>query len=414
MSTGKLSDVQLKAWIKAGKSLARADGDGLTFTLSNRGTASWILRYRFAGTPRELTLGRYPDLALAEARRLARHYRARIQQGEDVGRIKQRKKQASAAAWTFTQLVQDYRVKVFPTLAASTRKGRDQHLNLACQRLGGLPAREIDPADLVLLIEGIGTRSHSMAEVVFTAITEVFKHGIARHVVTTNPCAGLSVSAICGKSETRQRVMLTELELREVLSALPDLGIENALALKILLASGVRISELTRTQWVHIDWDTATWWIPPENCKTQSGFTIPLVPTMVSWFQALQPLACGSRYVLPARRANRKRDQGGDAPMEQKTLNASLTKLCTRLGDHCRHFTPHDLRATMRSWLSAMGVTVPVAERCLNHSLGGLLAIYDKHDYLLERRAALEQWTAFLIACEAGIPWNATPSHRES
>lgn len=412
MTVNTLTDIQLRAWIKAGDPLARADGSGLTFTLSAAGTAAWILRYRFDGTPRELTLGRYPDLSLAEARKLARLHRARIQQGEDVARAKRRDKQASATAWTFAQLAQDYKAKVFPTLAASTREQRTQHLALACQRLGGLAARDVAAADIVLLIEQIGTRSHSMAEVVFTAVTEVFKHGIARRVVVANPCAGLSVGAICGPAQTRQRVMLTESELRAMLSELPGIGIENALAVKILLATCVRISELALAEWSHLDFENAEWLIPPENSKTRNGFVVPLAPAVVSWFQELQPLACGSRYVLPARRIQRAREQGGDASFEQRSLNAMLHKLCDQLGDRCRRFTPHDLRATARSWLAAMGVAVPVAERCLNHSLGGLLAIYDQHDYLTERRAALEGWTAFLSACEAGQITNVVPLRR--
>ena len=198
MAANKLTDTQLRAWIKTGVPLARADGGGLTFTLSSAGTAAWVLRYRFGGAARELTLGRYPDLSLTEARKLARLHRARIQQGEDVARAKRREKQASAAAWTFAQLVHDYKVKVFPTLAASTREQRERHLMLACQRLGGLAARDVGPTDIVLLIEQIGARSHSTAEVVFTALGETFKHGIARRVVVANPCAGLTVGAICG------------------------------------------------------------------------------------------------------------------------------------------------------------------------------------------------------------------------
>jgi hypothetical protein len=54
-------------------------------------------------------------------------------------------------------------------------------------------------------------------------------------------------------------------------------------------------------------------------------------------------------------------------------------------------------------------VNVIVAERCLNHSLGGLIAVYDQHDYLDERRAALEKWTAFILACETGQEWNVIP-----
>jgi hypothetical protein len=59
---GKLRELEVSAWFKTGKRIAgRSDGNGLTFTLSPKGSASWVLRYRFAGRMRELTLGRYPE-----------------------------------------------------------------------------------------------------------------------------------------------------------------------------------------------------------------------------------------------------------------------------------------------------------------------------------------------------------------
>lgn len=93
---------------------------------------------------------------------------------------------------------------------------------------------------------------------------------------------------------------------------------------------------------------------------------------------------------------------------EQRALNAMLHKLYDRLdeaGTPVRRFTPHDLRSTARSHLGALGVNVVVAERCLNHSLGGLISIYDQHDYMTDRRAALELWADFILACEAGRQW---------
>jgi hypothetical protein len=60
-----------------------------------------------------------------------------------------------------------------------------------------------------------------------------------------------------------------------------------------------------------------------------------------------------------------------------------------------------------------LGVDIVVAERCLNHSLGGMLAIYDRHDYLSERRKALELLASSLICCEEGRPWKVTPLRRE-
>ena len=81
---GKLTDVQIKNWVKAGKPVAIADGDGLTFTLSAKGTAAWTLRFYLAGKRKELTLGRYPDMSLSRAREIASAKRVEVQQGVDV------------------------------------------------------------------------------------------------------------------------------------------------------------------------------------------------------------------------------------------------------------------------------------------------------------------------------------------
>ena len=78
---GFLTDLQIRHWIKAGTPLAKADGNGLTFTLSAAGLAGWILRYRHGGRRRELSIGRYPDISLADARGIATIKRAEIMQG---------------------------------------------------------------------------------------------------------------------------------------------------------------------------------------------------------------------------------------------------------------------------------------------------------------------------------------------
>jgi integrase len=87
--------------------------------------------------------------------------------------------------------------------------------------------------------------------------------------------------------------------------------------------------------------------------------------------------------------------------MEAVTLNAAFNKFWkTYLSDRCQRFTPHDLRSTARSHLGRLGVDLLIAERCLNHSLGGLVAIYDQHDYLIERRDAMRLLSEFLVRCE--------------
>ncbi len=409
---GKLSDVQLRNWIKAGKPVAVADGEGLTFTLSAKGTAAWTLRYRTAGKRKELTLGRYPDISLTRAREIAAAKRVDVQQGIDPAAEKRKAEHAAANAWTFRQLSEDYFEKVADRLAENTIYGRKQQLrDYVYPKIGGIAATDVSPAEIVAIVEAASVKSLHVARLVLIAIREVFAHGIARHVVEQDPCAHIKAKAIIGGTKTqRERVMLTDGEIAAMLAALPQLSRPNALMVRVLLATGARIGELAQAEWKNVNFEAAEWTIPPEHSKNKKPFVVPLPALVVGWFAELQAMAFGSRYVLPIRTRNQGTE--GDAPMEPTTLNAALANLAKTLSDKCRRFTPHDLRSTCRSHLSMLGVDVLIAERCLNHSLGGLVAVYDKHDYLTERRRALELWAAKLAAIEAGAAFNIVPLKR--
>jgi hypothetical protein len=85
----------------------------------------------------------------------------------------------------------------------------------------------VTTADVVSLIESVGrTKTGNVAELVFTALSEIFKHGLARHAVIVNPCAGVSVAAICGKTEPRrQRLKLTTLQYQRLDDLVEAIGL---------------------------------------------------------------------------------------------------------------------------------------------------------------------------------------------
>lgn len=398
----KLTDLKIKNLIKAGGPIAKTDGNGLTFTLSRNGTPSWILRYRFGGRQKELTIGRYPDITLAKARELALEARAKIQQGEDVARTKILLARETAAAKTFRELANDYLAKSQLVLAPSTFKQRKHHINdVIIPKLGSLLVKEVTTSDIVYLLESIG--SVHVASLVLIALSRIFQYGIAKHAALTNPCLGIKASAICEPpAPTRIRLSLSEEELRIVLPALPSIGIQNALSVKILLATCVRVSELILAKWADIDFEKSEWTIPASNTKTRKKFIIPLPSAVLNWFTELKPYSFGSSFILPNRRA------GGDkeTPILTLTINVALKRLHNKISG-VRHFTPHDLRSTARSHLIKLGAAnIIVAERCLNHSLGGLAEVYDQYDYLAERKVALTIWTDFILACESGTEWH--------
>jgi integrase len=411
---GRLTDVQIRQLVKAGKPIAgKSDGEGLTFTLSAAGTAAWVLRYRYGGRQKELTLGNYPDLTLAEARKLAAVKRVEVGQGADVAAQKRVEKIGRAQANSFRELAEDYMTRAAPALSDRYRLETRRYLDKdILPRIGGITAKEVTPAEVISLVERIANRSQTTARAAFTMVSAIFDHGVAKHLVAANPCGMLKVSAILGSErETRARVSLTDNQLRAFLTALPDLGRENELALRIILATAVRKGEITRARWEHVDLDAGLWRVPPENQKGKRrkkdagrDFVIPLAPAVVAWFRELLPLAGRSPMVVPARH------RVGAATINHSTFNRALSKL----PDSVPRITPHDLRSTARSHLAALGVDVIVAERCLNHSLGGLIAIYDQHDYLDERRRALGLWVAKLEAMEKGEAFNVVSMRRQA
>lgn len=410
-----LDDVQIRRWIAKGEAVARSDGEGLTFTFSASGTAAWVLRYRVAGVRRkELTLGNYPDLTLAAARKLARERRVDVDQGKDPAAEKKVDKMRTKMAWTVRQLIEDYKAKKLttPPLAEGTVYYRKWDLDrVITPKLGSMEVRNVTPADLVHVIES-SKRSWTICKRLLTSAKLLFAHACGKRLIDVNPCVGIELTALMGaRPPIRKRVMLSEDELRILLKSINDIGIENGLALRILLATCVRSIELAKARWEHVDLEAGTWWVPDESVKTRVGFLVPVTATVAGWFKELKALAGTSSWVLPAR-TERRRTRLGDTHVGKTTLWAAITRAFGREQIDVRRFTPHDTRSTAKGHMRNMGIPNDITEIALNHALKGMEAVYDVREEIPERRLALEKWAAFIEACEAGRPWNFTPIRR--
>ena len=397
---GALNDIQIRHWIKTAAPVAKSDGDGLTFTLSAAGTASWVLRYRYGGKQREKTIGKFPDISLKKARELASADRVRIQQGMDVGREKQIEKHEQIKAMTVKSLVADYEEKVLPGLASSTGVSRRQKIRTYIfPAIGHLTARDVSGADLVDLLERVNAKHPKQVKEVLSVVKTIFDHAQSKKIIDINPAVGISHKAISGVAgrAVSTRIMLNDDEIKALLTALGKANRTVEFVTRILLSTAVRIQALMLAEWAHVDFEKKTWLIPPgDGRKSIREFVVPLTEQVIGYFQELKKIAGRSDYVVPVI----KKRKEGDYPMQPGSVNHALERVCADLGDKIRAFSPHDLRSTARSHLGALGVPVAIAERCLNHTLGGLIAVYDQHDYLVERRKALEQWSTKLDILE--------------
>lgn len=393
-----LKDIQLRNWIKEGNPVAKADGGSLYFTLSKAGTASWILRIPTGkGKRDELTIGNYPDIGLAEARKLASAHRAAVDQGTNPAKEKAaRKKAAANPVWTIKMLADDYKAKrLLPSeFSKVTIYIRSRDLNkVIVPRIGSMLVTEVTGQDIVKMLRD-AKRTWTISKQVLTTASKLFEHAAGLSLVHINPCTGVSLNSLLGtRPPVKKRVMLSEADLRKLLVEVDTLGTVNATALRILLSTCVRTNELTNARWENVDLVAGNWYVPDEATKTRNGFYVPLTPPVIQLFQELKTIAGDSPFVLPARDVRR---QG--QPITERTLWAAIMRGFTDKRLTVTRFSPHDFRSTAKSTMRNLGVSEFDTERALNHAIPGISRVYDVRDELPEKRKALQVWADYLLS----------------
>ncbi|MEX3690844.1 tyrosine-type recombinase/integrase [Paraburkholderia sp. BR14263] len=391
-----LDELQLRRWLAAGEPVARADGDGLTFTLSDTRAATWVLRYSRGSRRREMTLGSYPELTLSEARKQTRMYRARIDAGEDPATDRKVEKARVRAAMTVSKLCDDFEDKRYPDLShSSVSQYKWLIATLVKPAIGALDAHVVRPSDVVYMIECAG-RPWSTSKALLGLTRQVFAHAIGKRLIDVNPAAGIDLSTIKGKQPAkRKRIMLSENELATVLPGLDDkLGRQDGLMFRILLATCVRQAELVRSRKDAIDLARGSWLIEADTTKTREAFLVPLAPLVVEWMCELIAMAGDSEWLCPARRSTSHSGRVG-----RSVLQHAIRRAFEREDFDVRRFTPHDTRSTAKGHLRNLGFSREISEIALNHKLPGIEGVYDVREEIPERRHAMEAWAKFISDC---------------
>jgi integrase len=404
-----ITDRELKALLAAG-AVDRGVGEGLTFVASpmsaRSGKASWILRFRINGRSREKVLGRYPELSLKDARDQARRDREQIERGVDVAAIKQAEKAMALQVPTVERLGELWFARYIeprykhPEVVARVLR---RHINPV---LGSIAPTDVQPVHVDrVLTRIVAGGAPTVANDALRYMSRMFRMAVRNHWIERNPAADFDLIDAGGEEVPRNRWLTLE-ELEQLASAMrrtPNFGRENELAVWLLLALCVRKMELLSARWESFDLDAGVWTLDSKDTKTRAGIRIPLAPPIIAWLKEARVFSFGKPHVFPARRLVRIR-QG--EPRRNRfehvgpdTLNVALKRL--KVLD-IEHFTVHDMRRTARTHLAGLGVDRFVAERSLNHKLGNVEGVYDRHDYFAERRAALGSWAALLERIERG------------
>ncbi len=379
-----LTDLQVRKMRPENHRFEILDQAGLYIRVAPSGRKSWIFRYLFDGIPRRMQLGVFPAVSLAEAREKHGAAMMDVQRGIDPGAAAKEAKAKKKAQPTFTDLLEEF----WEIELKQKQTGKERRRLIEKDAIPvwkNRKANSITRRDAVLLVDKIRQRAPVGANRFQSVLVRIFNFAAERGIIEASPLVGLRKTP----EKTRSRV-LTDDEIRRLWEALDlentdiDIYRVSKLALKMLLLTGQRPGEVCGMSWDEIDFAEGFWNIPARRMKNSEPQRVPLLPMSLEMLEEVKIYSGDSKFVF---RSSHKPEN----PIIRQSITKALSRHWAEMGV-TEAFTPHDLRRTVRTRLAELGVEDVIAERVLGHKLGGILAIYNRYSYDVEKRQALGLW----------------------
>ncbi|KMJ43412.1 integrase [Xenorhabdus khoisanae] len=392
MAVNKLSDKKLKSLY--GKPVEKqqtiADGNGLSIRVSKQGTISFVFFYRLYGresAPIWLTLGKYPDLSLKAARERRDECRVWLAEGKDPRIQIKITKEDSLKPVTVKEAI-EYWINNY---AINKRKAVD-HIR-GCffkhiySEIGHIPLKECTLSMWIRCFDKIKRKAPVQAGALLKISQQALKFCRVRKYAINHEIDDLDIGDVGEKANRRDRV-LTNDELREVWRHVNKeydnhiMSHENRIILRFLIVFGCRLSEIRLSKWSEWDFLNNIWRVPPEHSKNGREIIRPIPSNFKNWLLLLNKATKNREYVI-----------GFD--MKQCTASVTIAKIWKRL-NHKEKWTAHDIRRVFATSLSDNGFEHNVVEQLLGHSLNGVAGIYNRSQYIEQKRNALYWWVNYL------------------
>ncbi len=391
-----LSDMELR---RAKEGDVLRDGGGLYLVANGAGKGLWRHDYRFNGKRLTNSFGAYPSVALAQAREKRLAAQKLLADGIDPMAEKKRAKLAAkvAAAHTFEAVAREWHENKSADWTENTRRYTINRLERdVFPAIGSRPIADLEAPELLDLLRKVEARGvKEIAKRLRQCMSQVFRYAIVTRRCSRDPAADLEGALKATGGKMHHRAMPVE-ELPAFLKALDNYqGSEvTALALRLMVLTFVRTTELRAARWDEFDLSAAEWRIPAARMKMRDPHIVPLSRQAVAVIEALKPLAGRSPMVFPS--------PGKEGTMSNNTLLFALY----RMGWHKRA-TIHGFRALASTQLNEMGFNKDWIERQLAHGeRDQVRASYNHAQYLRERRRMMQQWADWLDGVRRSVEVN--------
>lgn len=387
------------------------DGGGLYLEAFPTGSKLWRLKYSIDGKAKLLALGKYPAVSLAAAREGREAARQLIASGIDpIAQRKAGKQKASMdAVNTFETIAREWFAKFSTTWAESY----SSKVLLRLEKhvfpwIGSKPIAEVSAPDILAILarlENAGTleTAHKLRGV----LSRIFLYAIATARAENDPAH--AVRGSLAPAEKRNFPTITDPEAIGALMRAID-GYQGQYVTRCALALAplffVRPGELRQAQWDEFDFSEAVWRVPAQRLKMRitakakhPPHIVPLSRQALAILDDLHHLTGRGKFVFPGNRSPMTR------PMSDNTINAALR----RMGYGKTEIVGHGFRHMASTLLHEMGFTHEAIECQLSHKKKGVSAVYNKAEYLPERRKIMQHWADYLEALKYNRPLPAAP-----
>jgi integrase len=345
-----LSDRRIRGLKAAERDRWVSDGNGLYLRVRATGARSWVLRRKRGGQTEVITLGLWPTTSLAEARSKAGAYTGKHVSKLTLG--------ALLETWYADQVKDTYRR---PREVAA-------YFDRLEPALKATKLRNLERLDVRQALRRYAEeRGPIAANRALSILKTALRFAVDAGYLQASPIDRLSTELVGGSEPSRERVLNDE-EMRKLWLA----ESQHVPLLKFLLLTGQRIGEAQRAAWTHVHGDR--WLIPAAHAKNARAHWVSLSRQTLALLRGLDE----SRDLI----FGTATDTG---------VQAWLRRWCER-EEVSAAFTPHDLRRTFATRLNGMSVMPHIVEKILNHTMQGVMAVYNRADYETERVEAMQKW----------------------
>jgi len=387
-----LSDIQVRNLKPRDKAYKVTDFEGLHVLVKANGSRLWQFKYRMFGKERLLSIGVYPEVSLAQARKAKEDARAKVAAGIDPSEAKQTERRAKQeqAAQTFERVGSLFLEKQRKEgKSKATLDKTEYHLRLANNDFGRRPITDIGATLILKTLKKVEAKgNYETAHRLRARIGSVFRYAVASGLADADPTYALR-DALIRPTRIHRAAITDPTALGKLMREIEhfDGQATTRIGLQLLAMLAQRPGEIRNAKWAEFDFANKIWAIPAEKMKMRRDHLVPLPNQAIVLLDELRRMNGNGEYLFPSLRTWKR-------PMSENTLNAALR----RMGYSGDEMTAHGFRASFSTLANESGLWhADAIERALAHvEKNEVRRAYARGEHWEERVRLADWWAGYI------------------